>query len=54
MKVRAIKPSDVDELAIMMEEFARHFAKMEGRRRCSSGKLLWLISSVPDLGHADF
>jgi GNAT superfamily N-acetyltransferase len=33
MKVRAIKPSDVDELATMMEEFDRHFAKMEGRRR---------------------
>jgi len=49
MKVRALKASDLMVLATMMQEFDRHFAAMEGRRR-----VLRLSTIRADLKRAGF
>jgi GNAT superfamily N-acetyltransferase len=50
MKVRAIRRGDANAVAVMMEEFDRHFAVMEGRRR----KTLKRATARVDLERAGF
>jgi len=50
MKVRAVRRGDADVIATMMEEFDRHFAAMEGRRR----RTLKRATARADLERAGF
>ncbi|MBL8905592.1 MAG: GNAT family N-acetyltransferase [Rhizobiales bacterium] len=50
MKVRAIRRGDASAIATMMEEFDRHFAAMEGRRR----RILKRSAARADLERAGF
>jgi GNAT superfamily N-acetyltransferase len=50
MKVRSVRRGDANIIATMMEEFDRHFAAMEGRRR----RVLNRVTARADLERAGF